>query len=79
MHRLEDLRHYGPMRWYGSWDGQPMALAVHDVDANGFPNTLVRVELRSAREAQCLSYQCECGYEFVSWEEAKNHIVWDDQ
>lgn len=69
MHRLEDLRHYGPMHWYGNWDGQPMALAVHEVDANGTPNTLVRVEFRSPDE---------CGYEFGSWEEAKDHIVWDE-
>lgn len=79
MHRLEDLRYYGPTHWYGRWGDVPTAVGVHEVDVNGMPNTLVRVELRPPDVAQCPPYTCECGCEFGSWEEAKDHIELDDQ
>jgi hypothetical protein len=79
MHRLEDIRFYGPAHWYGRWGGVPTMLRVYEVDANGSPHTLVRVELRSDDAAECSPYRCECGYEFGSWEEAKDHIELDDQ
>jgi hypothetical protein len=78
MHQLADLRYYVPTGWYGHWGGVPTMLRVYDVDANGTPNTLVRVELRSDDIGQCAPYRCDCGYEFGSWDEAECHIEFDD-
>lgn len=79
MHRLEDLRYYMPANWYGHWGGAPTMLGVYEVDMNGSPGTLVRIELRSEDVSQCPPYGCECGYEFGSWPEARDHIAFDNQ
>lgn len=73
MHRLEDMRYYGSLEGYATWDPQ-MATRVFEVDANGWPYNLVRVELRSADVTPYTPYRCECGDEFGSWEEARDHI-----
>jgi hypothetical protein len=78
MHRLEDMRGYEYERGYGRWGDLPMALRVYEVDENGTPRNLVRIELRSAEATPVICpYRCECGDEFGSWGEAMGHIEFD--
>jgi hypothetical protein len=77
MNRLEDMR----VIEY-DWTCQ---YYVFEVNKNGQSTGLVRVDtafhdkLQSARPHFAPLYSCECGEEFSSWEEAKDHISWDDE
>lgn len=79
MHRLEDMRYYGYLEGYGNGGASPMAQRVFEVDENGWPYNLVRVELRSADVTPYTPYRCECGDEIGSWEEARDHIELRDE
>lgn len=79
MHQLADLRYYQSSNLYGRWGGVPRQLGVYEVDANGSPHTLVRIELHSEEVVGSSPYRCECGCEFGSWEEAHGHIEPDGQ
>ena len=65
MHRLEEIRYDD-----GSW--------VLEVDENGVPLSFLPAESQQD-EGSLPHYQCECGYAFASWEEAKAHIELADQ
>jgi hypothetical protein len=65
MHRLEEIRYDD-----GSW--------ILEVDENGVPLSFMPGE--SHPDGNTLPhYQCECGYAFASWDEAKAHIELADQ
>ena len=71
------MRCYEYQPGYGKWGDLPMVVRVYEVDENGSPYNLVRVELRSGDVTPIIPYQCECGDGFGSWEEALGHVEFD--
>lgn len=76
MHRLQDMRAFE--------DGPAVAHYAFEVDENGTPTNLVGVRpyagmVRSGNANSVELYGCSCGQAFDSWEEAKDHIIWDDE
>jgi len=65
MHRLEQIRYDD-----GSW--------ILEVDENGVPLSFMPAE-SNPDEKSLPHYQCECGYAFASWDDAKAHIELADE
>jgi hypothetical protein len=76
MHRLQDIRAFE--------DGPAVLRHAFEVDEDGTPTNLVGVRplvgMVPMHEASSVGlYACACGQIFGSWEEAKDHVVWDEE
>lgn len=76
MHGLEDMR--------ACEDDSAASTYFFEIDENGTPTNLVGVETyagmspTATRKSVC-RYECGCGQAFDSWEDAKDHIIWDNE
>ena len=76
MHRLQDMRAYE--------SGPTASHYVFEVDRHGTPTNLVQVETYAGlmpplKTSYVAQYKCACDQTFGSCEEAKDHIIWDDE
>src|SRR6266496_3456465 len=72
VHQLEGMRLYE--------DDLRLKRCVFEVNEDGSPTDLARVDtyphvMLEATMGVFPQYRCECGEEFISWHEAKGHII----